>query len=146
MSPVTSPTSPKAEFSFSSSVDPAATNGHTNGHKQSDLPSASSSRRRRNLSNPSAASTNLKKERSEIASIASAIESGSPLDPGQIEVFNTVLKTELRRLSDELDGKCTSTHNAYPSNLTVANWADWVCLPTLVYELEYPRQERINWL
>lgn len=34
---------------------------------------------------------------------------------------------------------------AYPKNLTLPNFLDWVCLPTLVYELEYPRQERINW-
>lgn len=29
--------------------------------------------------------------------------------------------------------------------ITRQNFADWTVLPTLVYELEYPRQEKINW-
>lgn len=33
----------------------------------------------------------------------------------------------------------------YPNNLTLYNFIEWTCLPTLVYDLEYPRQERINW-
>ncbi|KAH6840249.1 hypothetical protein AA0118_g5246 [Alternaria tenuissima] len=90
-------------------------------------------------------STNLSKEESEIASIGQAIEAGSPLDPEQIEAFRRVLNTEITILDEELRGKCTTTDNVYPNNLTFYNFAEWTCLPTLVYDLEYPRQERINW-
>lgn len=34
----------------------------------------------------------------------------------------------------------------YPQNLTFLNFADYVLCPTLCYELEYPRTERIRWL
>lgn len=33
----------------------------------------------------------------------------------------------------------------YPRNLTWANYLDYLCCPTLCYELEYPRTERIDW-
>lgn len=90
-------------------------------------------------------STNLHKEHSEIASMAKAIEAGEPLDAEQIEAFHRVLTTEITILEEELRGKCTTTGKCYPKNLTFYNFAEWTCLPTLVYELEYPRLERINW-
>ncbi|OCK83702.1 MBOAT-domain-containing protein [Lepidopterella palustris CBS 459.81] len=90
-------------------------------------------------------STDLHSEESEIASMASAIESGEPLDPDQVLAFTRVIKSEINSLDDELKGKCTHSGNCYPKNLNIMNFADWTCLPTLVYELEYPRQERINW-
>ncbi|KAF2183911.1 hypothetical protein K469DRAFT_751290 [Zopfia rhizophila CBS 207.26] len=62
-----------------------------------------------------------------------------------IELFTRVIKTEVTILDEESQGKCTTTDNGYPNNLTLANLVDWTCLPTLVYEIEYPRQERINW-
>ncbi|KAF2402182.1 hypothetical protein EJ06DRAFT_554865 [Trichodelitschia bisporula] len=89
--------------------------------------------------------TNLKKEHSEIAAIAAAIDSGQPLDEDQMEAFSSAIQAEILRLDEELIGKCTNQDNRYPRNLTLANWADWTCLPTLVYELEYPRQDSINW-
>jgi sterol O-acyltransferase len=34
----------------------------------------------------------------------------------------------------------------YPTNLTLYNALDFLCCPTLCYELEYPRTERIDWM
>ncbi|KAF1832468.1 sterol o-acyltransferas-like protein 2 [Decorospora gaudefroyi] len=90
-------------------------------------------------------STNLSKEESEIASIGQAIEAARPLDAEQIEAFRRVLNTEITILDEELRGKCTTTDNVYPNNLTLYNFVEWACLPTLVYDLEYPRQKRVNW-
>lgn len=91
-------------------------------------------------------STNLESEKSGIASIAAAIDSGEGLDEEQLQSFSRSIRTEIASLTTELAGKCTSgVQNHYPHNLTIANWADWTCLPTLVYELEYPRQDHINW-
>ncbi|OCL08645.1 MBOAT-domain-containing protein [Glonium stellatum] len=101
------------------------------------------SQRRRSVG--SKTSTNFQKEESEIASMAAAIKSGEPLNSDQALTFTRVIKLEISSLDDELKGKCTHSNNQYPNNLTLANFADWTCLPTLVYELEYPRQERINW-
>ncbi|KAJ9649030.1 Sterol O-acyltransferase 2 (Sterol-ester synthase 2) [Coniosporium apollinis] len=99
--------------------------------------------RRRSIE--SKTSTNLRTEKSEIADIATAIESGQPLDLDQLQAFEQIIRSEIRVLTEELKGKCTTTSNSYPNNLTLWNWADWTCLPTLVYELEYPRQDHINW-
>lgn len=101
------------------------------------------SERRRSVG--SKTSTNFRKEESEIASMTAAIESGEPLNSDQVLAFTRVIKSEISSLNDELKGKCTHSNNQYPNNLTLTNFADWTCLPTLVYELEYPRQERINW-
>ncbi|KAH7091281.1 MBOAT, membrane-bound O-acyltransferase family-domain-containing protein [Paraphoma chrysanthemicola] len=90
-------------------------------------------------------STNLSNEVSDIASIGHAIEAQRPLDAEQIQAFRGVLNTEITILDEELRGKCTTTDNVYPNNLTVYNFVEWACLPTLVYDLEYPRQERVNW-
>jgi len=90
-------------------------------------------------------STNLSKEKSEIASIGQAIEAGKPLDEEQIDAFRRGLNTEITILDEELRGKCTTTDSVYPNNLTLANFIEWTCLPTLVYDQEYPRQERVNW-
>ncbi|KAL9063046.1 MAG: hypothetical protein Q9157_008458 [Trypethelium eluteriae] len=84
-------------------------------------------------------------EKSEVASVAAALESGRSLDLNQMHAFKEIIKAEIDSLSEELKGKATSEANAYPKNLTLSNFADWTCLPTLVYELEYPRQDKINW-
>ncbi|KAF2218626.1 hypothetical protein BDZ85DRAFT_286174 [Elsinoe ampelina] len=90
-------------------------------------------------------STNLTEGVSDVARVAKAIESGNPLNDDQMEAFERVMLAEIDVLTTELKGKNASGSNAYPKNLTWTNFADWTCLPTLVYELEYPRQERINW-
>lgn len=90
-------------------------------------------------------SANLSSEAAEVALIGQAIEAGKPLDAEQFQAFHRVLNTEITILDEELRGKCTTTDNVYPRNLTMYNFIEWTCLPTLVYDLEYPRQERINW-
>ncbi|KAF2477742.1 MBOAT-domain-containing protein [Lindgomyces ingoldianus] len=124
-----SPTSAEAQAVMASGLDDASQHTHMH-HRRSIGPKYS---------------TNFSKEHSEIASMAQAIEDGKPLNAEQIQAFNRVLKTEITILDEELRGKCTTSGNCYPKNLTLTNLIDWTCLPTLVYELEYPRQERINW-
>lgn len=89
--------------------------------------------------------TNLEAEGSDIAPIARAIDSGEALDEEQLQAFSHAIRSEISVLAEDLNGKATIPQNSYPNNLTIANWLDWTCLPTLVYELEYPRQEKINW-
>jgi len=90
-------------------------------------------------------STNLSTETSDVANVASAIESGQSLDSDQMQAFERVIDAEIESLNTELKGKCVKGDNSYPKNLTFTNFVEWSWLPTLVYELEYPRQERINW-
>jgi sterol O-acyltransferase len=85
-------------------------------------------------------------EQSEVARVAAALESGRSLDAYQMQAFKQIIKSEVDSLNEDLKGKATSDAHVYPHNLTLSNFADWTCLPTLVYELEYPRQEKINWL
>jgi sterol O-acyltransferase len=108
-----------------------------------DNPASQDLTKRRNLGPKY--STNLSHEVSDIASIGEAIETGKPLDTEQLQAFERVLNTEITILNEELRGKCTTTDNVYPNNLNLYNFIEWTCLPTLVYDLEYPRQERINW-
>ncbi|KAF2108324.1 MBOAT, membrane-bound O-acyltransferase family-domain-containing protein [Lophiotrema nucula] len=90
-------------------------------------------------------STNFSNEESEIATMMKAIEAGEPLDAEQIQAFALVIKTEIAVLEEELRGNCSTTSNTYPRNLTLGNFIDWMWLPTLVYDLEYPRQEKRSW-
>ncbi|KAI7510497.1 acyl-CoA/sterol acyltransferase [Hortaea werneckii] len=92
-------------------------------------------------------STNLTVEQSDVASVAQAIESGRSIDLGQMKTFESVIHDEIADLTQELHGKAgpNNPSKAYPNNLTLGNMAEFVCLPTLVYELDYPRQESINW-
>ncbi|KAJ4302543.1 Sterol O-acyltransferase 2 (Sterol-ester synthase 2) [Collariella sp. IMI 366227] len=77
--------------------------------------------------------------------IVAAIDSGEPLDQEQVHVFERVLKWEVDALSDELRGDSTEPGREYPHNLTARNHYEYIVLPTVVYELEYPRSESINW-
>ncbi|KAL5120870.1 Sterol O-acyltransferase 2 (Sterol-ester synthase 2) [Pleosporales sp. CAS-2024a] len=108
-----------------------------------DNPASDQLKKRRNLGPKY--STNLSNEVSDTAAIGQAIEIGQPLDEEQVQTFREILNTEITILDEELRGKCTSTDKMYPNNLTVYNFVEWTCLPTLVYDLEYPRQDRINW-
>ncbi|KAK4042595.1 MBOAT, membrane-bound O-acyltransferase family-domain-containing protein [Parachaetomium inaequale] len=81
----------------------------------------------------------------DIDRIVAAIDSGEPLDQEQVHVFERVLKWEVDALSDELRGKSTQPGREYPRNLTLCNHYEYVVLPTVVYELEYPRSASINW-
>jgi sterol O-acyltransferase len=83
--------------------------------------------------------------KAEISSATNAISSGKPLDASQVASYTRIIDWEIEALTKELNGKCSTTDNSYPKNLTVSNYCDYVLLPTLVYELEYPRQETRNW-
>lgn len=54
---------------------------------------------------------------------------------------------ELEMLREDLAQELTSPMGnvTYPANLTIANYFDYLLCPTLCYEIEYPRVERINW-
>ncbi|KAH6720315.1 sterol o-acyltransferas-like protein [Leptodontidium sp. MPI-SDFR-AT-0119] len=56
-------------------------------------------------------------------------------------------KTELARLREDLAIELTSPMGSvtYPKNLTWGNYVDYICCPTLCYELEYPRTDGIVW-
>jgi sterol O-acyltransferase len=84
-------------------------------------------------------------EASPIGAVVAAIDEGDIPDADIIRVFAQAIKSELDALNEELTGKTKHPEMQYPNNLTLANWADWSCLPTLVYHLEYPRQESIDW-
>lgn len=79
-----------------------------------------------------------------LLSLAETIENGTPLEPAQIVSIKTLLEREIELLSEGLRGQFASA-NHYPRNLTVGNFSDFITLPTLVYELEYPRTERVDW-
>lgn len=94
---------------------------------------------------PTAKTPNLAYEPDDLAAIQQAITDKQPISHEQMDAYNAVIKSELEALEIELRGKCQVSRNFYPSNLTLWNWFEWMCLPTLVYELEYPRQPRTNW-
>ena len=82
---------------------------------------------------------------STLGQIAQAIESGEPLDVDQIQTFERIIKWEVGALTTDLKGKSTTSGNVYPANLSITNHYEFIVLPTLVYELEYPRSDKINW-
>jgi sterol O-acyltransferase len=82
---------------------------------------------------------------SNLAVVAEAIESGEPLDIHQIRTFERIIKWEIDALTTDLKGKSSTSGNVYPTNLTAVNHYEYIVLPTLVYELEYPRSDKINW-
>ena len=56
-------------------------------------------------------------------------------------------KADLVQLREDLALELTSPLGrvTYPENLTWSNYADYVCCPTVCYELEYPRTAGIQW-
>ena len=54
---------------------------------------------------------------------------------------------EVAQLREDLARELTSPigNITYPANLTWANYADYLCCPTLCYEIEYPRTAKIDW-
>ncbi|OQD70142.1 hypothetical protein PENDEC_c026G05809 [Penicillium decumbens] len=79
-----------------------------------------------------------------LLSLAETIENRTPLKPSQMKSLKALLEREIELLSEGLRGQFSSS-NHYPRNLTVRNFCDFITLPTLVYELEYPRTERVDW-
>ncbi|KAK0636258.1 MBOAT, membrane-bound O-acyltransferase family-domain-containing protein [Bombardia bombarda] len=54
---------------------------------------------------------------------------------------------EVAQLREDLARELTSPigNTTYPANLTWANYLDYLCCPTLCYEIEYPRTDAIDW-
>ncbi|KAI9668439.1 MAG: acyl-CoA/sterol acyltransferase [Alyxoria varia] len=134
--------SPKANASESNLLK---SNGHS-----SPSPDGTGLRQRRKSTQPSSA--NLSTSTQELTSILSTISTqNQQLTPDQTRAFSSILHSEIDACTTELRGKCSpdpnsnSSKNSYPHNLTLSNFADWTILPTLVYELEYPRQQHTNW-
>ncbi|KJK82348.1 hypothetical protein H634G_02542 [Metarhizium anisopliae BRIP 53293] len=86
-----------------------------------------------------------KTEETDIDRIAKAIASREPLNDEQIAVFERIIKWEVDALADELRGTASDPNKTYPNNLTFLGHYEWIPLPTLVYELEYPRSQEISW-
>ncbi|KAF6790403.1 Sterol O-acyltransferase 2 [Colletotrichum sojae] len=84
-------------------------------------------------------------EVSDLDRISVSIDSGEPLDAGQARLFERLIRWEIDGLSEELRGKATTVVRAYPNNLTLINHYEYIVLPTVVYELEYPRSDSIDW-
>ncbi|OTA70296.1 MBOAT-domain-containing protein [Hypoxylon sp. EC38] len=84
-------------------------------------------------------------DQNDIESISRAIEAAEPLDMEQLHVFERLIKWEVDALTDELRGKATDPAHYYPNNLTFLNHYEYIVLPTVVYELQYPRSESIDW-
>ncbi|OQD79555.1 hypothetical protein PENANT_c048G03635 [Penicillium antarcticum] len=96
-------------------------------------------------------SSNLKsysraRETDQLMSLVETTEHGVSLQPDQVESLKELLEREYEILSEGLQGRCSLTSNHYPRNLTLKNFCDFITLPTLVYELEYPRTDKIDWI
>ncbi|KAK3308268.1 MBOAT, membrane-bound O-acyltransferase family-domain-containing protein [Chaetomium strumarium] len=54
---------------------------------------------------------------------------------------------EVAQLREDLARELTSPlgNTTYPANLTWSNYLDYLCCPTLCYEIEYPRNDKIDW-
>ncbi|OOQ88909.1 acyl-CoA/sterol acyltransferase [Penicillium brasilianum] len=76
--------------------------------------------------------------------LSETIENGTALEPAQLVPLQGLLTKEIELLSEGLHGQFRKD-SQYPRNLTVGNFCEFITLPTLVYELEYPRTERIDW-
>lgn len=90
-------------------------------------------------------SAHPEQEESDIEKISRAIASHEPLDDQQIALFERIMKWEIDAMSDELKGTALTADKAYPNNLSLMEHYKWIPLPTLVYEIEYPRSESIDW-
>ncbi|KAI1401415.1 MBOAT-domain-containing protein [Hypoxylon fuscum] len=123
-------------------TSPSATNPQVSTLSTSHLslrPSADEyHERRRSLSKTQSSN------QSDIENISHAIESSEPLDMEQLHAFERLIKWEADALTDELKGKATDPTHYYPDNLTFTNHYEYIVLPTVVYELQYPRSDTIN--
>ncbi|KAH7003706.1 MBOAT, membrane-bound O-acyltransferase family-domain-containing protein [Fusarium venenatum] len=125
-------------------VDPAMTPSQTeppasaiSTHHLSVVPSAEE--RRKSIS------AQPEQEESDIEKISRAIASHEPLDDQKIALFERIMKWEIDAMSDELKGTALTANKAYPNNLSFIDHYKWIPLPTLVYEIEYPRSDSIDW-
>lgn len=111
----------------------------------SRVPSAQAYKERRRMSTAAQQGADGQEGENDVDKIVAAIDSHEPLNEEQVHVFERALKWEVDAMTDELRGKATDDKRVYPNNLTLANHYEFIVLPTLVYELEYPRSQSINW-
>ncbi|KAI1090762.1 MBOAT-domain-containing protein [Rostrohypoxylon terebratum] len=66
---------------------------------------------------------------------------------GDLEVDSDSEDEGLKQLREDLARELTSPigNVTYPRNLTWSNYTDYILCPTLCYELEYPRNDSIQW-
>jgi len=84
-------------------------------------------------------------EETAIDEIIEEVNSEVPLSPAKIASYKVILEDEISQLTKELVRNTTAPERAYPNNLTISNLCEYLVFPTVVYELEYPRSESINW-
>ncbi|MCJ1389817.1 acyl-CoA/sterol acyltransferase [Xylographa bjoerkii] len=98
-----------------------------------------------NLRHKKAPSEESNCDTSGIARLMATVKSGTSLQPDDMLCLRTIIEAEIDALQEELRTKCTDSTKQYPFNLTFRNFAQYIPFPTVVYELEYPRQDSINW-
>jgi sterol O-acyltransferase len=81
----------------------------------------------------------------DITSIADAIATDAPLDFAQVRSLRKLISFEINSITEELKGNSSIIQKHYPKNLTMRDFYGYIPLPTVVYELEYPRHTSINW-
>ncbi len=86
-----------------------------------------------------------KSARFDADNILKTIDTAKTLGHEQLSLIKRAIKDEVDCLGDELKGTASNSSNVYPHNLTFLGHYEWIPLPTVVYELEYPRLEKINW-
>lgn len=70
-------------------------------------------------------------------------DNNSDKDDDGSDVDRSTLYHRRKLLADEITSPLGNV--TYPNNLTISNYIDFVCCPTLCYEIEYPRVQRIRW-
>ncbi|KAF9175501.1 hypothetical protein BGX21_005514 [Mortierella sp. AD011] len=70
----------------------------------------------------------------ETAPLQGSVPNAAAIDAGLLASEIDELKNDLRCQSGEL----------WPANVTIANFVDYLIIPTLIYELQYPRTSRIR--
>ena len=72
----------------------------------------------------------------------------SPIKDRLDEARQSAPEGDLEQLREDLAFELTSPLGrvTYPQNLTALNYMDYLCCPTLCYELEYPRTDGIQWM
>ena len=84
-------------------------------------------------------------QESELAGIAATLEARHPLTDEQARYLQRVTRDEIESLNDELSGKGLNATNYYPRNLNIRDFGAYIPLPSVVYQLQYPRRDHINW-
>lgn len=80
----------------------------------------------------------------EIEKVVTEIGSDVPIAAEDVPLYDMVLEDEIDFHTEELVRNTTAPERAYPYNLNLANFAEYLVFPTVVYELEYPRTESVN--